>query len=454
MRQFTILCLSRLIAAVGGRMADFALTLWVWDQTGSATALALTGFFYELPRIMASLSSGILIDRVGCKALMILQRVATASSTLVMLLLHLSGHLAIWHLYALAFARSGFEKCGWISYQSSVALIVEPKNYTRANSLASVMGYGSSIVAPAAAAALYPQVGLGGILPIQLGGLLVAIAVLAALPIPRPEVPDADLPQLSPAFATAGKPVTKLDPVLLIRLRALWADVTFGVRYVWRSAGLRTLLIISTSFWFVHGLSGMVYDPMILARTDSSSGALGAISTASGFGGIAGALLLTIWGGFRQTHRGMLTGMVGAGLAKIGFGLGRGLPVWIPAQFGSSFNFPLLSSSETALWMSATPAHLQGRVFAARAVVDDVLDLVVVLSGGVLGDALEVWLRRCGSMEQPSNVWQLLVVSMFGTGAGAGYALFYVGCAVGMLLIGFVGFRMSQLRLQGKTETV
>ncbi|MEM6437522.1 MAG: MFS transporter, partial [Cyanobacteria bacterium P01_D01_bin.115] len=178
------------------------------------------------------------------------------------------------------------------------------------------------------------------------------------------------------------------------------------------------------------------------------------ISTASGFGGIAGALLLTIWGGFRQTHRGMLAGMVGVGLAKIGFGLGRVLPVWIPAQFGSSFNFPLLSSSETALWMSATPAYLQGRVFAARAVVDDVLDLVVVLSGGVLGDALEGWFRQQVVATSSPSGWQSLLMALFGTGAGAGYALFYIGCAVGMLLVGIIGFRLPQLRLLRKTEAV
>lgn len=39
-------------------------------------------------------------------------------------------------------------------------------------------------------------------------------------------------------------------------------------------------------------------------------------------------------------------------------------------------NFPLSGSSETALWMKATPAKLQGRVFAANSLV---LQLVNVL---------------------------------------------------------------------------
>lgn len=432
-------------------MADFAITLWVWNLTGSATALALTGFFYELPRVVASLFSGILIDRAGCKSLMLLSRIATASSTLVMLILHLSGHLAIWHLYALAFARSGFEKCGWIAYQSSVALLVAPPNYTRANSMESATGYGAGIIAPAAAGMLYPIVGLDGILPINLVALFIAIAVLAALHIPRPEAAPA-----TPAHKALKAPNEdgKVGKDIAANLWTLWADITFGIRYVWRSQRLRTLLIVTVSFWSVHGLSGTVYDPMILSRTDSSSGALGAIATASGFGGILGAIALTIWGGFRQNHKGLLLGFIGAGLAKIGFGLGQGLPVWIPAQFCSSLNFPMLGASETALWMAATPLNLQGRVFAARAVVDDILDMAVVLSGGVLGDALEAWFQQQSveSAVQPSSLWQSLLVSIFGTGAGAGYALFYVGCAIAMLLVSIIGFRMPRLRLLKKTE--
>ncbi|MEM1293471.1 MAG: MFS transporter [Cyanobacteria bacterium P01_H01_bin.162] len=337
------------------------------------------------------------------------------------------------------------------AYQSSVALIVEPPNYTRANSMGSLVGYGTSIFAPAAAGMLYPIVGLGSILPIQLMALLMAIAILAALPIPRAE-PDASCSQ--PHKPTA--PGEKLDTALVTQIRVLWADVTFGIRYVWRSHHLRTLLIVTVSFWFIHGLSGMVYDPMILSRTDSDSTALGAISTASGIGGITGAIALTIWGGFRQNHKGLLLGMIGAGLAKIGFGLGRGLPVWLPAQFCSSLNFPLLGASESALWMTATSLSLQGRVFAARAVVDDILDMVMVLSGGVLGDALEAWFGQqvAESVERSSSGWQSWLAALFGTGAGAGFALFYVGCAVGMLLVGIIGFRLPQLRLRGKTEAV
>ncbi|NEP18921.1 MAG: MFS transporter [Leptolyngbya sp. SIO4C1] len=450
MQKFTFLWLSRLISAIGTRMADFAITLWVWELTGSATALALTGFFYELPRIVASLFSGILIDRTSHKYLMILKEATAAVSMLVLLVLHLTGHLLIWHLYVAAFARSGFEKCGWITYQSSIALLVAPDNYIRANSMESAVGYGASIVAPAIAGMLYPHVGLSGILPIDLAALSVAIAILAILKIPQPEAtPNKTLDGQGVALKLSLGQAGNISQETIVKTRHLWDEITFGIRYIWQTRGLRMLLVITASFWLAHDLGGTVYDPMILARTDSSSQALGAVGTAAGFGGVIGAIALSIWGGFRQNHQAMLIGYMGAGLAKITFGLGQSLSVWIPAQFCSSLNFPLLVGSETTLWMAATPASLHGRIFAARAVIDDILDLSVVLLAGVLADRVFE-----PAMTSPSLL-QSLFAPIFGTAAGAGTALLYVGCAIAMVLVGILGFNVLQLRLiekAGKAE--
>ena len=80
-------------------MSEFALTLWAWELTGSATALALVGFFSLLPRIFISIFAGIIVDRFNRKYLMMLGDAIAAISTVGILLLHLTGNLAIWHLY-------------------------------------------------------------------------------------------------------------------------------------------------------------------------------------------------------------------------------------------------------------------------------------------------------------------------------------------------------------------
>ena len=165
-------------------------------------------------------------------------------------------------------------------------------------------------------------------------------------------------------------------------------EIIFGIRYIWQRDSLRTLLLVTALFWFAHDLGGTVFSPMILARSDNNSQVLGAISSAAGIGGVTGAVVLSAWGGTKRRVKGMLAGFMGAGIAKTIFGLGQSLTVWLPAQFCSSLNFPLLGSSQKALWMEAVPSKLQGRVFAADELVVKLISAIATLAGGLLSDNL------------------------------------------------------------------
>ena len=361
MRKFTLLWLGHLISVIGSHMADFAITLWIWDQTGSATALTLWGFFYQLPRLFTSLFAGILVDRASRKHLMILSEAIAATTTLMLLGLYLTGQLAIWQLYVVFCINGGFEKFWQLAYRASLTLLIRPENYTRANSMNTAIDYISSIMAPALAGILYPIIGLGGIWPINLATFAVAMTVIAFLKIPQPPPEDG--------------PIQKTTS----RIAAAWQEVTFGFRYLLGSRDLRALLIVTTLFWATLRLSNLIYDPMILARTDGSSEALAAVSSIAGIGGVTSAILVSLWGGPKRRVSGMLTGFMGAGLAKTVFGMGQGLSVWLPAQFFSSMSFPLILSSEHALWLLTTPAAVQGRVFAAHFLTYELVSAPIAL---------------------------------------------------------------------------
>ena len=223
-------------------------------------------------------------------------------------------------------------------------------------------------------------------------------------------------------------------------MKRFWQEITFRIRYIWQRDGLRTLLIVTASFWFAHDLGGAVFKPMILARSDNNSQVLGAISSTAGIGGVTGAVVLSAWGGTKRRVNGMLAGFMGAGIAKTIFGLGQSLTVWLPAQFCSSLNFPLLGSSEKALWMEATPPKLQGRVFAANSLVLELVSAIATLIAGPLSD------RFLEPAMQSETILSSLFAPIFGNDAGAGMALLYVLCAISMFLVGAVGFRLPQLR--------
>ncbi|VEP13608.1 Major Facilitator Superfamily transporter [Hyella patelloides LEGE 07179] len=407
-------------------MSEFALTLWAWELTRSATALALVGFFSLLPRIFISIFAGIIVDRANRKYLMMLGDAIAAASTLGILILHLSGNLAIWHLYIAASINGGFGQIQQLAYSTSITLLVSPQNYTRANSMNSVVHYGSNIIAPAIAGVLYPIIGLGGILPIDLATFAVAIATLVGIRIPQPSGERREQRE----YKGRGE---------VSKFKVFWGEVTFGIRYIWQRDSLRTLLIVTALFWLAHDLGGAISNPMILARSGNNSQALSAILSLAGIGGVTGAVVLSAWGGTRRRVNGMLAGFMGAGVAKTIFGLGQNLTVWLPAQFCSSLNFPLLGSSETALWMEAVPPELQGRVFAANDLVIKLVSAIATLIAGTLSD------RVLEPAMQSQTILSSLFAPIFGSGAGAGMALLYVICAIAMFSIGALGFKLPQL---------
>ena len=405
-------------------MTEFALTLWAWEVTGSATALALVGFFSQLPRIPITLFAGLIVDspsealraRVNRKYLMMLGDAIAALSTVGVGLLYSTGNLQIWHLYLATTLNAGFGQIQSLAYQTSISSLVPPAQLTRANSMNSAVHYGAAIFGPALAGMLYPLIGLLGIMGLDLAGFGVAIATLCACHIPQPPLQTG------------------------AELETIVAKLTFGFRTVWRQPSLRSLLLISTLFWFFHDFGGAVYDPMILARSNGSAAVLASTASAAGLGGVIGAILLSLWGGPKRRVAGMLAGFVGAGLSKTVFGLGRSPRLWIPAQFCSSLNFPLLGSSETAIWMERIAPEQQGRVFAANALVLQVVSAGATLMAGPLAD------RMLEPAMVPTGHLANLFGGVVGTGPGAGMALIFVVCALAMVGVGLAGYWVPDLK--------
>jgi MFS family permease len=401
-------------------MTEFALTLWIWEATRSTTALALVVFFSQLLRIPITAIAGLIVDRFNRKKLMILGDTIAVISSVGIGLIYLSDSLQVWHLYGAAMLNGGFGQIQSLAYQTSISSLVLPSQLTRANSMNSAVHYGAVIFGPALGGILYPLVGLLGILGIDLISFTVAIATLICVRIPQP------VPHHRAEIETR---LTKL---------------TFGFWEVWRQPSLRSLLLISTAFWFFHDLGGAIYEPMILAKTDGSVQVLASTASAAGIGGITGAILLSIWGGPRRQIAGMLAGFIGAGLSKTIFGLGRTLQIWIPAQFCSSLNFPLLGSAENAIWMKLIIPEYQGRVFAANSLVLQGVSVIAALIAGPLAE----------------NVFEPLIAAqkkfpflspLFGSGPGTGTSMLYTISSLCLVLVGIVGLRIFRVGFNGKS---
>ena len=318
MRIFTLIWLGQLVSTLGTYMTFFALTLWAWDTTGSATALALVGFFSQLPKIPTTIVAGLIVDRFNRKYLMMLGDVVSVAGTAVIGAFYVTQQLQIEHLYGIVFLTGGFSQIQILAYQASVSLMVTKRHYTRTGSMASVVHYGSSIVGPALAGVLYPHIGLSGIIIIDLLTFAVAIVTLLLAPIPQPPISQPPISQ---------PPISQIKPSQPERLTS---QLTFGFRQIWQQPSLKALLLITVLFTFAHDLGGALYSPMILARTNGNAQALASVSAMAGIGGVVGSIVVSIWGGPKQQIQGVLGGYIGAGLSKTVVGLGQSLTVWLP----------------------------------------------------------------------------------------------------------------------------
>ncbi len=407
-----------MVSTIGSRMSIFAITIWAWELTGKATALALVGFFFFVPSILSALLAGVIVDRLNRKFLMVLSDTGTALSTSVLLLLALTDNLQIWHIYAIAAIIGSFSQIQMLAYQVSISAIVPQQHYTRASSMGSVVEYGAEIIAPALAGSLYPFIGLVGILLIDLATFAVAIATVICVHIPQP--------CSTGAFnQDRGK---------------LWQEIGFGFRYIFARNSLLALLVATSLFWFAHDVGESIYNPMVLARTGGNAGVLGSVTSAAGFGGVTGAIIVSIWGGPKRRISGLFLGMVGAGVSKTVFGVGQMPSIWIPAQFCSSVNFPLLSSSNTAIWLAKIEPNVQGRVFAASSLIKQAVAAISTLIAGPLAD------RVFEPAMMPGGILAPRLAPLLGTEPGAGMALLYIISSICLLLVGLGGYAFPTLR--------
>ncbi|MEL7234442.1 MAG: MFS transporter, partial [Chloroflexota bacterium] len=138
MRTFTIIWAGQLLSLIGTAMTRFALVVWAYDLTGTATTVALVSFSFFLPLVLISPIAGIVVDRFDRRMVMLVTDLGAGVMTLVLLALHLSGSLAVWHAYLLLGASGIFNAFQEPAYVAASSLLVPKTHYARANGMRSI----------------------------------------------------------------------------------------------------------------------------------------------------------------------------------------------------------------------------------------------------------------------------------------------------------------------------
>ena len=388
---------GELVSNVGSGLTNFALSVWVYQQTGSATEFALIIMIATVPSVIALPLVGALIDRFDHRRTMMVCNFGAGLSTLVLTILALSGRLRVWHIFVAVFARAIFITFLEPTYAAAITLLVPREQLSRASGMVQSAQASTQVVAPVLAGILLTAIQVHGVTLIDCLTYLFALSTLVFVRVPRVE--------RTIVAATAKK--------------SFLHEVTEGWRYIYRHAGLLALLGYFAVFNFFIGMVVVLLPPLILSF--NSPRTLGVALSIVGAGFLLGSLLIATWGGPRNR----VLGVVGPGLlCSICIaltGVRPYLPLVVAGAFGMQFFIPLMNACVQSIWQSKTPIGIQGRVFSARRLI--VLSMVPAgyLIAGPLADKVFEPLIALNSQ---------LSAAIVGIGPRRGLALVYVVAGV------------------------
>ncbi len=410
------------VSLIATGMTNFALTIWVWEQTGQATNLAIMAACSFGPMVALTPLAGVLVDRWDRKLTMMLSDLGAALSTVMILVLVSTDRLSLLALYLLGALAGSFQAFQMPAYGAAVTMMVAKKHYARASSFLEVARFAGMVASPLLAGLLLGRIGLRNILIIDLISFGLAFGSLALIHVPPPP-PSRESREASDSRGNLRTVV--------------------GWRYIRQRPGLLGLLLIFCAFNFALILNMVVLFPMILARSGNDEVVLGIVQSALGLGGITGAVLMGIWGGPRRKISGVFGGMLFLSLMVTMIGLGHGTLWWSAAGFLCAAVVPVLSGSSQAIWQAKVEPDLQGRVFAWRRLISQATIPVGFLAGGPIAD------RIVEPALMPGGALAATAGRIVGVGPGSGYALIIV---VAGLLAGGVALVGSGVRVVREVE--
>ncbi len=396
--NFIVVWAGQTVSVFGSSLSGFALGVWLYQRTGSASNFAFVAMCTVLPQILLSPLAGVLVDRYSRRWMMALADSGAAVCTVGLAALFFTGQIQVWQIFLITALSSAFGSLQTPAYSALVAATTARSQLGRANGLLQFGRALAEILAPAVAGVLVVMVQVPGVLLIDLLTFCFAILTLALARFPGLE---------DPAARTHDRPA---KPAWSQELRAGWQVLA-------AAPGLFNLLCYQTLFAFLWSLFGVLVTPMILGF--ASPQGLGTALTVAGLGLLTGSLIMTAWGGPKRRLSGLLFFELVSAAAFCGMGSRPNLVVVTAAAFLAHWTLAFVSSLSEAIWQSQVPHEVQGRVFAFKQTAVKSGTLGAYLLAGLLADRfLEPLLLSGGALAGSLG-------PLFGVGPGRGSAALF-----------------------------
>jgi MFS family permease len=357
-RDARIYLTGQTFSLLGDSALWLAMGVWVKTMTGSNGAAGLVFFFFTAPTLLAPVS-GLIVDRVRRRPLLMVTNAGTGGAVLLLLLVHSRDQVwlvyLVMALYGLAYTLLG------AGQSALLTLLVPGELLPDANGALRTAQEALRLIAPLAGAGLFVLLGAHVVAIMDAATFAVPVLCLAVLRLREPR------PQPSGERWHTG--------------------VLAGVRYLAATPVLRQMVTAGAVMLTVFGFSETIVFAIAGPGLHRPPAFVGVLVTIQGAGAVVGgptaAPLIRRIGESWLAGVAMLLAAAGAALC---------IPPVLPAVIAGvavlGVAIPWLVVAFMTLLQRQTPAELQGRAYAAAdALVTTPQTISIALGAALIGVA-------------------------------------------------------------------
>lgn len=343
-RRYAFYLASRATLIIGTQMLSVAVGWQVYEITGKALALGLSGLALFLPGALLALPGGHLADRRDRRKILLACHLGVAACAATLAAMALTGGRRLLPIYAVLVALGTIRAFSGPAGQALMPNLVLRKDLERAVALGSSTWQLAMIAGPSLGGVLYAATG-------QAGVVYAVCTVMALLAFA--------------SVAAIGEPPVAAEPRK--REPATWTTLLAGLRYVWSNKPI--LGAISLDLFAVL-LGGAVALLPIFARDLLHIGpwGLGVLRSAPAVGAASTALLLARFPLRKGAGVIMLGSVLFFGLGTIVFGLSSSFVLSLAALIVLGASDMISVVVRSTLIQTRTPDEMRGRVGAVNMV--------------------------------------------------------------------------------------
>lgn len=411
--NFTTIWVGQMLSGLGSGITAFALGIFVYQQTGSATNFSLVTLCLFVPSVLLRPIGGVFADRFDRRIMIIIGDIGSATGIVFILASVLTGTVELWKIYSGVTVSSIFVALQSPAYKAIITDLLTEEQFSRAAGMVQLASSAQHLLSPLIAGLLLSLSSIKIVLMIDISTFLFAVLTVTAIK-------------------------SSLHPVINKKENSISSDLKEGWAAITSNRGVYILILIISLISFFIGILQTLFGPMMLSFTDAAT--YGFSQSAGATGMLISSLILGI-AGIQKNHVNILvTGLAIAGVCLSLMGMATSI-LFITGFFFLLFSaLPLINTSADVLIRKNIPNEKQGRAWGIIGLLSQIGFIAAYSISGFLADHLFIPLLEKGGALAPT------IGRITGTGHGRGIGLMLIISGLCMITVTAITFRITALR--------